>query len=142
MDTYLDFFSYTSAPLTWNPRSAPSRKFFMLPKKKETHSWDLKTRYKGHGINLNTETLIYVIYVKKKVAGCVKMQYKKLWSLPWSFFLRMLEGLKAWSRLVMLRGRRTIHIQRQRRSPFTFVFSWKQICAIRAAFIRFWQGVP
>ena len=31
----------------------------------------------------------------------------------------------------MLRGRRTIPIQRQRRSPFRFVFTWKQIWAIR-----------
>ena len=35
--------------------------------KKETHLWDLKTKYKGHGINLNAEALIYVIYEKK---GC------------------------------------------------------------------------
>ena len=33
----------------------------------------------------------------------------------------------------MLRGRRTIPIQRQRRSPFRFVFTWKQIWAIRNA---------
>ena len=37
------------------------------------------------------------------------------------------------SKHVMLRGRRTIPIQRQRRSPFRFVLTWKQIWAIRNA---------
>ena len=77
----------------------------MLPKKKETHSWDLKTRYKGHGINLNTETLIYVIYVKKKGCWLRENAIQKAMELTMKLIKeekkrkkdkRKIEGLKAW----------------------------------------------
>ena len=65
------------------------------------------------------------------LAGCVKMQYKKPWNWSWSWLKK--KRKKDQSKHVMLRGRRTIPIQRQRRSPFRFVFTWKQIWAIRNA---------
>ena len=59
------------------------------------------------------------------------MQYKKPWNWSWSWLKK--KRKKDQSKHVMLRGRRTIPIQRQRRSPFRFVFTWKQIWAIRNA---------